>query len=293
VTDSLGHVAGIGSRYFRIPDTAGITTAAAQPLGRTVAGGVAMEAVPVVDVRAARDLGTTVWMRRGPDPTTRLEPVEERHGARLVAAQQLERVELHLAGAGVPAGSVFDGHLLVNGMLRPLPIGSTLDRRRGVFFWQPGVGFLGRYPLVFTRAVGGRLVEQIPVTVVLEPVMRSVSDVQLAIDLPRPGTVAVPFTVAGWALDRGARDGPRIDAIHVWAYPVTPAGFGTPTFLGAAALGGWRPDVATTFGARFGASGYGLTVSRLTPGRYAIAVFPHSTVTAEFAPARVVYVTVR
>jgi hypothetical protein len=43
----------------------------------------------------------------------------------------------------------WSGYLVVGNELRPLPIGSTLDSRQGVFFWQPGPGFLGTYRFVF------------------------------------------------------------------------------------------------------------------------------------------------
>jgi hypothetical protein len=33
--------------------------------------------------------------------------------------------------------------------LRELPIGSPLDKDRGIFYWQPGPGFLGEFRLVF------------------------------------------------------------------------------------------------------------------------------------------------
>jgi hypothetical protein len=42
-----------------------------------------------------------------------------------------------------------DGFLIVGGERRPLPIGSTL--KDGVFYWQPGPGFLGEYQLQFER----------------------------------------------------------------------------------------------------------------------------------------------
>ena len=56
--------------------------------------------------------------------------------------QELDHVELEV-GAD-------DGFLTVNGEWRPLPIGSTL--KEGVFYWQPGPGFLGEYRLQFERA---------------------------------------------------------------------------------------------------------------------------------------------
>ena len=43
-----------------------------------------------------------------------------------------------------------DGFLIVNGERRPLPIGSTLVD--GIFYWQPGPGFLGDYQFIFERA---------------------------------------------------------------------------------------------------------------------------------------------
>jgi len=45
--------------------------------------------------------------------------------------------------------SGFSGYSLIGDELRSLPIGSTLDSSRGVFYWQPGPGFTGRYSLVF------------------------------------------------------------------------------------------------------------------------------------------------
>ncbi len=36
----------------------------------------------------------------------------------------------------------------------PLPIGSTLDRSKGIFYWQPGPGFIGEYAFVFIETTG-------------------------------------------------------------------------------------------------------------------------------------------
>jgi len=50
--------------------------------------------------------------------------------------------------AAAPHGLTHIGRLTVN-LLRPLPIGSTLEG--GVFYWQAGPGFLGEYQLLFER----------------------------------------------------------------------------------------------------------------------------------------------
>jgi hypothetical protein len=78
-----------------------------------------------------------------------------------VEIKELERVEVRLfpVGAagpliGAPPGTpllLFTGYQLVGSELRPFPIGSTLDSERGVFYWQPGPGFIGQYEFVFIK----------------------------------------------------------------------------------------------------------------------------------------------
>ena len=82
---------------------------------------------------------------------------------------------------------------------------------------------------------------------------------------------------------------PGIEAVHVWAYPV---GAGAPTFLGAATLGGARPDVGALFGPSYANSGYGLAVSGLASGTWDLAVFPFAAGASGFGDARVVRVTI-
>jgi glucose/arabinose dehydrogenase len=92
--------------------------------------------------------------------------------------------------------------------------------------------------------------------------------------LDQPAQLAViaqPFPLAGWALDWSATTDPGIDAVHVWAYPLSPGG--DPRFVGAATLGGSRPDVAQAFGgSQFESSGFNLTVRGLPPGTYRLVV---------------------
>jgi len=48
-------------------------------------------------------------------------------------------------------GPIYHGYMVVGNELKPLPIGSTLDTDRGIFYWQPGPGFLGAYDFVFIK----------------------------------------------------------------------------------------------------------------------------------------------
>lgn len=114
---------------------------------------------------------------------------------------------------------------------------------------------------------------------------------RMNIDTPAPsGSVAAWFPVQGWAIDAGAGSGTGVDTIHVYAYPNP--GSGQPAiFLGAATYGGYRSDVAATFGSQFGNSGFGLTAN-LGAGYYQVVVYAHSTVTASWSQAQSAYVTV-
>lgn len=124
-------------------------------------------------------------------------------------------------------------------------------------------------------------------------VQASATNAVLFIDQPGTGTHARPFTISGWAIDTGADAGSGVDAIHVWAFPTNG---GAASFVGVAAYGSPRADIASVFGdARFRDSGFSLTVdgSNLAAGTYDVIVFGRSTVTGGFTVARVVRVTVQ
>ncbi len=94
----------------------------------------------------------------------------------------------------------------------------------------------------------------------------------LTIDAPRAGaTLTEPFGMYGWAIDADATTTAGIDAVHVWAYPHTG---GSPLWVGAAQLGGSRPDVAQAFGgSQFTLSGFSVPVRGLAPGDYLLVAF--------------------
>jgi hypothetical protein len=115
-----------------------------------------------------------------------------------------------------------------------------------------------------------------------------VSDPLMWIDAPGAGvTIAEPFTMSGWAIDRGAATDSGIDTIHVWAFP-NPGSNQAPVFVGVAAYGLARGDLASIFGPQFLASGFAVGVSRLPSGTYQFAVFAHSRLTGTFNNVRTV-----
>jgi hypothetical protein len=121
----------------------------------------------------------------------------------------------------------------------------------------------------------------------------AVSAPLMALDTPLNGArVGSVFRVTGWAIDLGAmNDTSGVDTIHVWAYP-NPGSGAAPVFLGVAAYGGPRADVAAMFGDRTLNSGFSLTVRGLAAGPYLIVAFSHSAVTGAFTAPRTATVTV-
>jgi hypothetical protein len=112
------------------------------------------------------------------------------------------------------------------------------------------------------------------------------------VDSPAYGaTLGQPFVIGGWAIDRASGSGTGVDSIHVYAYP-NPGSGTPPIFLGVASYGASRPDVGAFFGASFTNSGFNLSVSGLSPGRYLLVVFAHSTVAGTFNSSRSVDITI-
>jgi hypothetical protein len=105
--------------------------------------------------------------RRGWDEATALAPLDvAASGTTLLAGEELDRLELDLAPE---IGETVAGYVRAGRQLRPLPVGATLDARTGRFTWAPGVGFVGRYDLVFVRTRDGRPVGRRDVRVRLVP----------------------------------------------------------------------------------------------------------------------------
>jgi hypothetical protein len=139
VFDNLGRGEGIGSRYFNVLNIGG-------------SGSVAAPEDPI-DESVARE---GVRVRRGLNIDRQPDPIAaDADGGYSVTVEEVGRIELHLGAA--------TGKMLVQGEAQALPIGSTL--KGGIFYWQPGPGFLGEYTLQFERPDGTK----IPVRVNIVP----------------------------------------------------------------------------------------------------------------------------
>lgn len=289
VTDSLGNADGIGSRYFTVTGgTAGLSQTSLRDAG--VAADPERRGQPLGDLRPAfLERAASFVGRRGfnLDAPFRTLAVDDTDRA-VIDGEELDRFEVRPADG---ARARYTAHLRSGENLGPLPAGSRFNPATGTFTWQPGVGFIGAYDLVFVRWNEDRAAARTAVRIVLHPKTSNRVGPQVVVDLPASGAgLGGDFVVAGWAVDLDDGAGTGVDAVHVWAYPT---GGGGPLFLGAAETAGDRPDVAALFGQRFRRSGYGLKVAGLPPGSWDLAVFAWSTVQNGFVPARVVRVAGR
>jgi hypothetical protein len=150
VEDDADNIDGIGSRYFTIKNAA---KTASQ--NKSTPLDVNPSQVPL-------DYYSSIMVKKGYNQN--IEPQQrfpEKNGNITIKIKELERIEIHFAeeeGTRELAllsnftESPFDkwkGFLLVGNQLRTLPIGSTLNPQKGIFCWQPGPGYIGRYQLVF------------------------------------------------------------------------------------------------------------------------------------------------
>lgn len=85
-------------------------------------------------------------------------------GENEIVIEQLGRIELHLKSE---EGLLFLGW--GRDRSKGLPIGSTLDTEKGVFYWIPGPGFLGKHTLHFAVTDGKFISQSIEIIVYIVP----------------------------------------------------------------------------------------------------------------------------
>jgi hypothetical protein len=125
--DNAGNSDGIGSRYFSIQNSA---ERKAQSAEQRAPG---EDRKPIFEIPV--DYPGPVRIIKGYKKNVEPEiMIPNENGIIHINIKELERLEIHFPDS------------------RPnisfLPIGSTLDVEKGIFYWQPGPGFLGTYELV-------------------------------------------------------------------------------------------------------------------------------------------------
>lgn len=151
VTDSAGNSDGIGSRYFSVLNTNRTASAYRASLNTPPA---LVEPLPI-KYRTGIEEGSEVHWAYPND-----------QGIVRIRIKELERLVITLSSPG----AAFTGYMVVGNQRRPLPIGSTLEKKTGTFYWMPGPGFTGEYRLVFNASHTIRsVVQRAVVDIEIEP----------------------------------------------------------------------------------------------------------------------------
>lgn len=149
--DDAGNSDGIGSRYFCVRNGVNETTGKNSDARDAIK---AMKDEPnyYEDLENAEKDMEPVRFTTGFDvehePETAEITLMSNDDINRINIRELERVEIDL---DTTPGDLISGYLLIGGSRRPLPIGSTLDKENGIFFWQPGPGFIGDYKFIFIK----------------------------------------------------------------------------------------------------------------------------------------------
>jgi hypothetical protein len=137
-SDDAGNTDGIGSRYFTIRNSGTNSSIQAQRIGEHLS-------------QLPEDYSMPIKVKQG--FKANIQPQEilpDGDGMNRMVIKELERIVVYLSDQ--PANNYsYSGYMKAGHRLMALPVGSTLDVERGIFYWQPGPGFLGRYQLVFVE----------------------------------------------------------------------------------------------------------------------------------------------
>jgi len=163
VKDNVGNADGIGSRFFTIQNTSSLSSQMENepdPIAGNFQWTDQIKAIPA-------DETGPVWSRKGYNDKTPFESIRtvKRAKARVFIRED-ERVEIKLKENPEP-GLFTQGFQVVGDQLKPLPIGSTLDKEKAIFYWQPSAGFVGDYEFVFisTGSTGAKKQKEVQVKI--------------------------------------------------------------------------------------------------------------------------------
>jgi hypothetical protein len=155
--DSGGNTDGIGSWYFTIQIT-----------GNSRSSSPAMKNIfspgynDLTDIPISYD--EPVKFRKGYTDVCWSEDLfPDTDGITHIQCKELERIDIQVCRAGIEV----EGYMIFGNRLMSLPVGSTLEKKKGRFHWIPGPGFVGTYSLVFieTNKYGEKSRKNILVTI--------------------------------------------------------------------------------------------------------------------------------
>jgi len=147
-TDSGNNTDGIGSRYFSIQNS---STQGTQGIAQSVRPTAHRPRLIAPGEDFVLDNSTPIGLVKGYNTASEHTNVEMispgENGIITVETRELDRIELQLGDTG-QVRKLF-GWLRVGDQFRALPPGTNLNPNKGIFCWQIGMAYVGKYRLFF------------------------------------------------------------------------------------------------------------------------------------------------
>lgn len=158
VQDNAGNIDGIGSRYFSTWNTNTYTNSERNQQHSVDSRHYTFDSRYSLRIPAGN--AEPVRIKKGYQLNTELQTIfSDDKGTITIKIKELERIEIHMKST---LSGRYTGYHVVGNQLRCLPIGSTLDTEKGIFYWQPGLGFIGTYQFLFIEEVlNGKMTKRI------------------------------------------------------------------------------------------------------------------------------------
>jgi hypothetical protein len=157
VSDNLGAIEGIGSRYFAVANGGSSQVVMSARTARSA-----------VEVFGLPQASTEMWVRRGFDDPLRSAEVDSRGGQKMIRGPRAEAMEVTLDSWEWMFGcGSYSAYLVTGDTAGPLPPGASLDADRGIFRWLPPPEFAGTFDFAFVRRGCDGREARIPLRVIL------------------------------------------------------------------------------------------------------------------------------
>jgi hypothetical protein len=146
--DNAGNADGIGSRYFTIQNT-GTTSSQHEAIDRYQNKEKYHLKSQISEIPI--NFSDPIAIKKRFMPQAKIQVIHsDENGIFKIEIPELDHIEIHLNPNFQDLGFIRSiGYLVVGDHLRSLPLGSTFDIEKSIFYWQPGVGFWGNYRFVF------------------------------------------------------------------------------------------------------------------------------------------------
>ncbi len=160
-TDNAGNTDGIGSRFFSIQNADVSGAVKTLSLKNTKKNKHPFSLTAQLKGLAV-DCSRPVWVIKGYVNNAEAQATYPHdNGVINIEINELERLVIRFhdrytvtnisADQKISSKDNYSGYLVVGSQLKPLPIGSTFDTDKGIFYWLPCPGYVGHYPLVFIK----------------------------------------------------------------------------------------------------------------------------------------------